>query len=425
MGLSMMGNVQYQRRFYERALKTLQKALAIYEDLEDHAECAKMYLLVSDVHRQEGHFERAFKAADDAKDIFQRLEEHRSVATVLLTISSIHLENKDHEKAVKVVEKAVELFKEIEDIDGEANAKLTLADIYWACEEMELSNRASQQATKLYQMTKNQRSLVDALLLTTSTGMSSLVALGLTEENRKKRIFIDVLNVAKQSVLDALVIARNLQKSSLIGTALVLQAQVLVIDLQIGQALPKIKEALSIFKHTQDVVNEAATLTTSVGLYFMAGDIQTAVANANKAIIMQMELGDEDGERAARDALERVRPSQVVAAPGSTITTTPGTIEKLPGQQAVVTHSGEKLSAGVTTEAVVARLAEITTQVLNSDEGVEADVPLMQAGITSASAVQLRNEISTEVPGVDLPFTLIFDYPSINAIADFITSKLK
>merc|ERR1712007_132072 len=154
-----------------------------------------------------------------------------------------------------------------------------------------------------------------------------------------------------------------------------------------------------------------------------AGDVQTAVANANKAIILQMELGDEAGEQTARDALERVRPSEVVAAPTSTITTLE-TLEKAPAQRAVATHSGEKLSVGATTEAVVSRLAQITTLVLNADEAPEADVPLMQAGITSASAVQLRNEISTEVPGVDLPFTLIFDYPSINAIADYITSKL-
>ena len=40
-----------------------------------------------------------------------------------------------------------------------------------------------------------------------------------------------------------------------------------------------------------------------------------------------------------------------------------------------------------------------------------------------AGAVELRNEISRAV-GLELPGTLVFDYPSIMAISQFIMTKL-
>ena len=51
---------------------------------------------------------------------------------------------------------------------------------------------------------------------------------------------------------------------------------------------------------------------------------------------------------------------------------------------------------------------------------VDADSPLMDAGLDSLGAVELRNllrQVSGE--GVPLPSTLVFDYPSMEAIAAF------
>ena len=55
--------------------------------------------------------------------------------------------------------------------------------------------------------------------------------------------------------------------------------------------------------------------------------------------------------------------------------------------------------------------------VLGSDVG--AQEPLMAAGLDSLGAVELRNAVSSSV-GMQLPGTLIFDYPSVSAIASFV-----
>ena len=55
---------------------------------------------------------------------------------------------------------------------------------------------------------------------------------------------------------------------------------------------------------------------------------------------------------------------------------------------------------------------------------VDAEQPLNEAGLDSIGSVELRNAASA-LCGKELPATLAFDYPSIRAIAGFITSQLQ
>lgn len=50
---------------------------------------------------------------------------------------------------------------------------------------------------------------------------------------------------------------------------------------------------------------------------------------------------------------------------------------------------------------------------------VPADQPLMEAGLDSIGAVELRNAVSARF-GVELPATVTFDYPSADALARYV-----
>ena len=49
--------------------------------------------------------------------------------------------------------------------------------------------------------------------------------------------------------------------------------------------------------------------------------------------------------------------------------------------------------------------------------------PLMEAGLDSIGAVELRNSMATKY-GIDLPATISFDQPTVRALADYLAAML-
>merc|ERR550532_2365418 len=84
------------------------------------------------------------------------------------------------------------------------------------------------------------------------------------------------------------------------------------------------------------------------------------------------------------------------------------------------------VSAGLELGVVKSKVLEIAARITGAEDGeIEADTPLMEAGLTSNSAILLRDELSQELPGITLPVTLVFDYPSIAAMAELIVDSSK
>jgi len=74
-------------------------------------------------------------------------------------------------------------------------------------------------------------------------------------------------------------------------------------------------------------------------------------------------------------------------------------------------------------EMVKVQISEVA-QSLIGDDSLAADTPLMDAGLDSLSMVEFRNELLKEFPGISLPGALLFDYPTIHALRDYIMEAL-
>ena len=54
---------------------------------------------------------------------------------------------------------------------------------------------------------------------------------------------------------------------------------------------------------------------------------------------------------------------------------------------------------------------------------VDADAPLMEAGVDSLGAVELRNQLQAAAGTASLPSTLVFDHPTARQLASFLQPK--
>ena len=54
---------------------------------------------------------------------------------------------------------------------------------------------------------------------------------------------------------------------------------------------------------------------------------------------------------------------------------------------------------------------------------ISRDEPLMEAGLDSIGAVELRNSVAARF-GVELPATVTFDHPSVAALAQYVAAKI-
>jgi len=70
--------------------------------------------------------------------------------------------------------------------------------------------------------------------------------------------------------------------------------------------------------------------------------------------------------------------------------------------------------------AVRQQVQEVVQGMLGAD--VRPDQPLMEAGMDSLAAVDLQNELGRRF-GLIAPATLMFDYPTVEALADFVASN--
>mmetsp|Transcript_81795 Transcript_81795/g.215770 ORF Transcript_81795/g.215770 Transcript_81795/m.215770 type:complete len:164 (-) Transcript_81795:76-567(-) len=84
-----------------------------------------------------------------------------------------------------------------------------------------------------------------------------------------------------------------------------------------------------------------------------------------------------------------------------------------------------QVSAGMDVAVIRKKISELAMAIIGDGEDVEVDTPLLEAGLTSNTAVVLRDELSKDLPGIKLPPTLIFDYPSISSMADYVVEQAR
>merc|ERR1712232_1420366 len=87
-------------------------------------------------------------------------------------------------------------------------------------------------------------------------------------------------------------------------------------------------------------------------------------------------------------------------------------------EQAVATYSGPS------PDAIVDNIKGAALDLIGSDE-LEADTPLMDAGLDSLAAVEFGGILQKQFQGVQMPGTLMFDFPNVKSISEFVHTEMQ
>jgi acyl carrier protein len=112
--------------------------------------------------------------------------------------------------------------------------------------------------------------------------------------------------------------------------------------------------------------------------------------------------------------------SEFAAAPAGASSAPAGGFS-LQKQQRGAAGAAASLSAADRKAAVQAQVQDAVRSIMGAD--ISTDEPLMAAGLDSLGAVELKNSLECRL-GLQLPGTLVFDYPSAAAIAGYVETLL-
>merc|ERR1712048_140231 len=184
--------------------------------------------------------------------------------------------------------------------------------------------------------------------------------------------------------------------------------------------------ALERFVEVGDVLSEASALVMQAKVYMQGDMLKQSLSAARQGLILFQEEKNEKGEALANEVLDQLRgfefrvDERYIEGPG------PEAIEGMPrrgGPQVTSLQAIEEVTKQLDRNNVIDTIQSVTKKMVGSTEDVALDNPLMDIGITSMNAVLFRNKLGGEFEGVDLPVTLVFDYPTIRGLVDIVLDR--
>eukprot|EP00933_Yihiella_yeosuensis_P048038 TRINITY_DN4403_c7_g1_i1.p1 TRINITY_DN4403_c7_g1~~TRINITY_DN4403_c7_g1_i1.p1 ORF type:complete len:442 (-),score=100.86 TRINITY_DN4403_c7_g1_i1:84-1307(-) len=399
---------------------------------------------MADTHVQKQDIQAALADVEEFLEHFKVLKDALGEASALQLSSILQHKLGKIDIAIQNCNRAQSIFSEVGDTKGEADALKSLGEIYWKKNEHKASVRMGERARSLYRELGDVQLEVACLWMIAENSVRYSVHEGAKclSEVAIPRTARDALDKGLKLSEAGLKLARSLTSSRhLVGCLLCSRAQALTLNNRFEEALQCADEAVLVFRDSGHYQLEANSLMLCCDNLRALNQLREAAEAVDEALTLYRHVEDEDGIKLANEVLEslkeRVQPAQSSSQSkrASSSTSFSSQLQQQMDhhvkQEAVAAKTdrgkGQALdlqASGVNEEMVKSKVLEVAMRIVGADDGeIEADQPLMEAGLTSASAILLRDSLQEELPGVNLPVTLAFDYPSIRAMSELITQS--
>lgn len=435
---------------HEKALRAAQEALTIFEDLEDTKEQAMTIQARADVYLEKKENARALALAAEARELYSDAKYAEGEVASLLQLATAQFAEGDLKKAAASAREAQDKSTEVQDQNGEAAALRMLIEVYICEKEFDSALRVLGSLLTLVKEMGDKEEEVTTMVLTARALIMQIMQ---KEEEGKsnEKMYKAAADKATKLAKDALVMAKKCDSAVVLATAHFTVGQTQMMNGKVGEATKAAEEALNTFKGANFAQGEGAALVLLADIYLFNRDLAKARELGEEGVYLFQSAGDADGEDMAWTEIERIdkvegemREAQMREQQmRDQWQMQQWAMQQGGGQQqwAPVEPQGEEAApsaAGGNYEAKLTKLdvgagldptqlknqiLEITKGLIGFDEDIEYDMPLMESGLTSNTAVLLRDSLTQVLPGVNMPVTLVFDYPSITAMSELIVEN--
>mmetsp|Transcript_98177 Transcript_98177/g.249105 ORF Transcript_98177/g.249105 Transcript_98177/m.249105 type:complete len:571 (-) Transcript_98177:38-1750(-) len=426
--------------------------------------CAWTITATASAFLLDGRLEEAVSSAQEASNLLEQAVDAGGAAAARAVLVEALLVSGDHEAAREVAQEARRLAEESGDDRALAIAYSKLAMICNRSKQHVESLRHAEKALKLWGKLNDPVNEVDMLVVEAVAKLEVCQSRGPHTCNNTG---LNVLSCAKRAFNQAERWRRH--DHACLGNARMVHGRALMQFGSCREAETQLKAATQAFRKARQHRSRAEALLLWSEASLQRGFLQDARAQSQRALELFEQFGDiegqakvqemnaridqahdpeamekklqlEDAQRKERDRLEaemyQAMRAEAEEAFKAVERGSPGEQNDWRAEMAKlfkgmsggqnVSSRGQELgvTAGIDRSLIMAKVTQSVYTIVGGGEVVEADLPLMEAGITSNSAVLLRDELIREIPGISLPPTLIFDYPSIGEIAGYIAHQL-
>jgi len=393
------------RKQYADAIATCREAEAVYKSAGDLKGEAEALILKVQVLLDQEKVDDAMIPAKRAKDLYCKAFDRHSEARALTVLASLHRFQMEDCEAAGHLSEAQFLFSKEKDLRWEAKVLFDLAEIYQGVQKYKKSLRAVTKALGFFRDLGDRTSQASCLCMIANIQNAFLVNHALEKAVQPKEA-----DEVFKAIKEAKDFCIALKEKRLIASMAFTEAQVHMLMRMSADAMNSIEEAELLCKECGEAEGEPLGLVLTAKVALLEGRIPEAVEINDKALTLSKAVKSERCEFLAQN-LKDLLSTQLGDSTGDQAASA--------GSQVGTAEEELKIDP----EILRLKINDVAMSLIGI-ASVQGDIPLMDAGLDSLSMVEFRNELCKEFPGVEMPGAMLFDYPTVNALVEFIKESL-
>jgi tetratricopeptide (TPR) repeat protein len=159
-----IGNIYFFRCDYEEALKLFKKSLEISEKIADIKGVSDSLGQIGNIYNIKEDYDEALKQYKKSLGIFEKIGDLKGLSDILNNIGGIYQCKGDYDEAIKYNQKSMEIHKEINDLNGFANSLVLKGKIYQDKKNYEEALEQYQEALEIFEKTWDTKGASNSLL---------------------------------------------------------------------------------------------------------------------------------------------------------------------------------------------------------------------------------------------------------------------